>query len=462
MVEVLQNNNKITNNSLAEILGSFKIINIDLIGPYIEKKNYFDDKSIADILGYISVQRAAEILGYFDDERLAGILGCMDVEVAAEILGFMKDKRVKKILGGMSVQRAAEILGSFDDKRVKKILGCMSGDFRNSIERCMGDIIFAKKLNEIGVSNIDEIKKMLKDSERKITAILFKYLSDNLAKVLVNSCMTSEDMRLLIKELIENDEYKAMHNLLSAIGINTSKYESHTSNDNNSKKQEKQNVYVVQVMKVLAVMIQTMIGMEDKRIDWENVIFQKLVTYTINHIFMKEETKKLIINIDLIYNTVCNGNNQKSEARDKKRRNDGSENSLTNCNWIEKIAFDILFNLLNNGEEFIHPKCEHIVKQIIKKLKPSANNYEVSQAKEQTGIDGDDKTIVEIDIPDNVPIKVKPIWIMILNYLQGEEKKPLMILFTVLFLACLSVNKQFIDETQQPANDVAINEMTYM
>ncbi|KAM0672251.1 hypothetical protein OCOL_000222 [Ordospora colligata] len=492
--------------SAAEILGSMSIDNVGsaakilqrmstdsvgvgiaakILGSMIDKnaagilKCMIDKNVAATILGCMIDKNAANILGSMNACDAAGILECMKdskgnfyAECAAGILECMKDSkgnfyvkcvaRILKSMGIYNVERVAEILQRMKDnsdigaENVAKTLDCISHknpDLRNDIQKCMDGIRIAKELNEIGVSNIDEIKKMLKDSECEITAILFKTLNNNVAKAFVTKVMTSEDMRLLINELIRTNNYEVMYKLLSAIGINTSKDESHTSNDNNSKKQEKQNVYVVvQVMKVLAVMIQTMIGMEDKRIDWENVIFREFVTYTINHIFMKEETKKLIIDIDLIYNTVCNGNNQKTGINYKgNEQQNGSENSLTNWNWIEKIAFDILFKGLNNGEEFIDPKYEPIVKQIIEKLKPSANNYEVSQAKEQTGTDGDDKTIVEIDIPGNVSIKVKPIWIMILNYLQGEEKKPLMILFTVLFLACLSVNNQSIDVTQQPA-----------
>ncbi|KAM0672254.1 hypothetical protein OCOL_000470 [Ordospora colligata] len=448
-------------NAAATILGCMKDKNV--AADILQCMSDTDAAFILKCMSINNVKSAADILQCMSVDSAAGILQCMSVDSAAGILRYM---------GIYNVERVAEILQCMKDnsdigaERVAEILDCISHknpDLRNDIQKCMDGIRIAKELNEIGVSNIDEIKKMLKDSECEITAILFKTLNNNVAKAFVTKVMTSEDMCILINELIRTNNYEVMYKLLSAIGINTSKDESHTSNDNNSKKQEKQNVYVVvQVMKVLADMIQTMIGMEDKRIDWENVIFREFVTYTINHIFMKEEeTKKLIIDIGSVYNTVFDGNNQKTGINYKgNEQQNGSENSLTKnalniedigWNWIEKIAFDILFNLLNNGEEFIDPKYEPIVKQIIEKLKTSANNHEVSQAKEQTGTDGDDKTIVEIDIPDNVPIKVKPIWIMILNYLQGEEKKPLMILFTVLFLACLSVNNQSIDVTQQPA-----------
>ncbi|KAM0672491.1 hypothetical protein OCOL_000711 [Ordospora colligata] len=456
-------------NVAATILGCMGIYNVERAAEILQCMKDNSDigaervKKILQRMSTNNVNSAAKILQCMSVDSAAGILQCMSVDSAAGILRYM---------GIYNVERVAEILQCMKDnsdigaERVAEILDCISHknpDLRNDIQKCMDGIRIAKELNEIGVSNIDEIKKMLKDSECEITAILFKTLNNNVAKAFVTKVMTSEDMCILINELIRTNNYEVMYKLLSAIGINTSKDESHTSNDNNSKKQEKQNVYVVvQVMKVLADMIQTMIGMEDKRIDWENVIFREFVTYTIDHIVMKEEeTEKLIIDIGSVYNTVCNGNNQKTGINYKgNEQQNGSENSLTKnalniedigWNWIEKIAFDILFNLLNNGEEFIDPKYEPIVKQIIEKLKTSANNYEVSQAKEQTGTDGDDKTIVEIDIPGNVSIKVKPIWIMILNYLQGEEKKPLMILFTVLFLACLSVNNQSIDVTQQPA-----------
>jgi hypothetical protein len=191
---------------------------------------------------------------------------------------------------------------------------------------------------------------------------------------------------------------------------------------------------------------------------------------TNNYEVMKKVINAIGIGIELIDNT--------GTRRGKKRRRDGSETSATNVvdmkniesidwQWIEEIACKILSKVLAEGAKNTNGSAQidwkDIVPKIIEQLKQrmeevAKNDRKVSQIEKQTGVGGDEDAIVEIDALDSEPIKVPRGWIMTLKYLQGGGRNPLMILFGVLLLACLSVKKQFSDEKPIEKAD-EVNEM---